>query len=181
MNIFINGSNREKNCYNILKDIMTDKDELISLSNKDIKYCLGCNSCIQKLDNYCILNDYMTNNIYPEIKNASKIIIASPLYMSSITGLLKNMIDRLYPFYNHNYLEGKVIYLILTGQGTYEENKEEIKDIIKYFNGISEWLNFKFTFLKYFSSGSIEEIDNVKEVELNYEEEIKKLQDIITT
>ena len=55
MNLFINGSNREKNNYNILKDIMISDDELISLSKKDIKYCLGCSACINKLDNYCVL------------------------------------------------------------------------------------------------------------------------------
>lgn len=177
MNLFINGSNRKRNCYNILQDIMTDKDDLISLSNKDIKYCLGCNACIKKLDNYCILNDYITSNIYQKITLANKIIIASPIYMSSITGLLKNMIDRLYPFYNHNLLTGKEIYLILTGQGSYEDNEEEINDIIKYFNGISEWLNFKFVFLKYFTSGSILEQDNVKKAESNYKEEINIIKD----
>lgn len=41
MNLFINGSNREKNNYNILKDIIKEDDELISLAKKDIKFCLG--------------------------------------------------------------------------------------------------------------------------------------------
>ena len=63
MNILINGSNRKKNCYHILKDIITEQDELISLSNKDIKYCLGCDNCSNKLDKYCILNDYMSDSI----------------------------------------------------------------------------------------------------------------------
>lgn len=44
-----NGSNREQNCYKILKDIKKENDKLISLSHKDIKYCLGCNSCVKKL------------------------------------------------------------------------------------------------------------------------------------
>ncbi len=175
MNILINGSNRENNCYHILKDLMTEQDEIISLSHKDIKYCLGCDTCSNKLDKYCILNDYMSQSIYQKLRNADKIIIASPLYMSGITGLLKNVIDRLNPFYHHGYFEGKELYLILTGQGTYEENEEEIKDIIKYFNGISEWMNFKFIFLKYFTSGSPREIDDVRQVEANYLEEITNI------
>lgn len=36
MNLFINGSNREQNCYTILKDIKKNDDELISLSHKDL-------------------------------------------------------------------------------------------------------------------------------------------------
>lgn len=33
MSIYINGSNREKNCYTILKDIMGKDDKLISLDS----------------------------------------------------------------------------------------------------------------------------------------------------
>lgn len=175
MNLFINGSNREKNNYNILKDIMISDDELISLSKKDIKYCLGCSACINKLDNYCVLNDFVTNNIYPKIRQADRIILSSPLYMSNITGLLKTVIDRFNPFYNHDYLNGKEIYLILTGQGSYEANEEEINDIIKYFKGISEWMNFKFEFLNYFTSGDLKNVDNVKLAQSNYEEMIQNI------
>lgn len=179
MNLFINGSNREKNCYSILKDIMEEKDKLISLSHKDIKFCLGCNACLNNLEKYCAQNDYMTEIIYPELKQADKIILASPLYMSGITGLLKTVIDRFYAFYNHNFFEEKTIYLILTGQGTYEDNEEEINDIVKYFSGISEWINFDFKFLRYFCSGDQKTVDNVKVTEENYDEEIRLLKEVI--
>lgn len=150
MGLLINGSNREQNCYKILNDIKNYNDSFISLSNKDIKYCLGCDKCTKKLDKYCVLNDYITNEVYPQIIDSDKIIIACPIYMSYINGIVKNLIDRLYPFYHNRLLENKRIYLVLTGSGTYEENVEEINDIIKYFNGISEWMLFKFTFLDYF-------------------------------
>ena len=95
--------------------------------------------------------------------------------MSNITGLLKTVIDRFNPFYNHDYLNGKEIYLILTGQGSYEANEEEINDIIKYFKGISEWMNFKFEFLNYFTSGDLKNVDNVKLAQSNYEEMIQNI------
>lgn len=179
MNLFINGSNREQNCYTILKDIKKNNDELISLSHKDIKYCLGCNSCVKKLDKFCVLDDYVSQNIYQKIIDSNKIIIASPMYMSSITGLLKNVIDRLYPFYHHNYFNNKEVYLILSGQGTYEDNEEEINDIIKYFLGISEWMNFKFIFLDYFCSGSPQDNNNIKNFDINYENKINKIKNIL--
>lgn len=179
MNLFINGSNREKNCFNIISDIKSEKDELISLAHKDMKYCLGCGACINKLENYCIQNDYMSNNIYQKLIDADKIIIASPLYMSSITGILKTMLDRLYPFYHHQYFNGKEIYLILSGHGSYIDNEEEISDIIKYFEGISEWMNFKFKFLTYFSSGDPKEVDDIKKVEENYFEKIENIKNIL--
>lgn len=179
MNLFINGSNREKNNYKILKDLMTENDELISLSHKDIKYCLGCNACINKLVNFCVLNDYMTTEIYKKLKEADKIIISSPIYMNQITGLLKNVIDRLNPFSNHGYFDGKKIYLILTGQMSYEENVEEVKKIIDYFSGVSEFMNFEFQFLKYISSGDITEIDDAKLANSNYDEIIAEIKEIL--
>lgn len=50
MNVLINGSNREKNCYHILKNIMTEQDKLISLSHKDIKNYIVCKNQNNKLD-----------------------------------------------------------------------------------------------------------------------------------
>ena len=152
--LLINCSNRENNCYRILNDIKKDSDKLISLSNKKIDFCLGCYKCKDKLDNYCVLNDYITENVYKEIINEDNIILASPMYMSNINGILKNLIDRLLPFYNHQLLRNKNIYLILTGGGSKDGNKDEIEGIINYFKGISEWLYFDFIFLDYFEDNN---------------------------
>lgn len=43
MKLFINASSRKKNCYTLLKDLMDKDDELVSLADEDIKFCLGCN------------------------------------------------------------------------------------------------------------------------------------------
>lgn len=178
MNLLINGSNREKNNYNILSDIKIENDTLISLSQKNIKFCLGCNACMKKLDSLCVLDDYITETIYPKMLEADKIILSSPLYMSQITGLLKTLVDRFNPFYNQDLFQGKEIYLILTGQGTKDDNEEEITAIIDYFTGISEWMNFKFRFLDYFTSGDLKEIDDVKQ-EKDYYEKIENIKQIL--
>ena len=149
--LLINTSNREKNCYKVLNDIKKENDTLISLSNKDIKFCLGCGSCSNDLERHCVLNDYITNEVYDKILENEDIVIATPLYMSNINAIFKNLLDRMNPFYHHGLLKNKNIYLILTGGGSKEDNEEEIKDIIKYFKGISEWLYFNFEFLDYFT------------------------------
>ena len=149
--LLINCSNREKNCYKILNDIKNDNDTLLSLSNKDMKFCLGCDSCKNNLEKHCVLNDYITNTVYQELLNTDKVIIASPMYMSNINGILKNLIDRMNPFYHHPELfKDKKVYLILTGQASKEENIEEINSIIDYFKGLGEWLFHEFEFLDYF-------------------------------
>lgn len=171
MRLFINGSNRKKNSYNFLKDLMEEEDKLISLSDKDIKYCLGCNSCSKNIPNYCVLNDDM-KELYDSILTSDKIIIMTPIYMNQITGILKNAIDRFNPLSNHELLKNKKIYLITVGQMSENENKEVVEDINKYFKGLSEFMYFDFKYLKNFSSG---EMDNIKENYENYSEIINEL------
>ena len=122
--MFICGSNRENNCYKILNDLKEDQDDIISLARKDIKFCLGCNACQKGLEKLCVLNDYM-QEVYPKILSSDKIIIASPIYMNQITGILKNFIDRFNPFLSNNALEGKHIYLILIGQMSEKDTEAE--------------------------------------------------------
>lgn len=162
MNLYISGSNRKKNSYEFIKDIMTEEDELITLAELNIKYCTGCCSCVKELTNYCVLHDDM-KKIYDLILEADKIIIMSPIYMNQITGILKNMIDRLNPFCYHELMKNKKVYLITVGQMTEKENQEVEEDIKKYFEGISEFFYFDFTYLKNLSSGNIEEKDSIKE------------------
>ena len=166
--LLINCSNREKNCFKILNDIKTENDKLISLSNKKMSFCLGCDSCKNNLDKYCVLDDFITNSVYKELINADKIVIASPMYMSNINGILKNLIDRMNPFYHHSELfDNKKVYLILTGQTSKEENEEEINNVINYFKGLSEWLFQDFEFLEYFEGY------NDLNSDMNYDQKIE--------
>ena len=167
--LLINCSNRKRNCYNILKELQKEDDKLISLSNKKMDFCLGCQSCQKELPKHCVLDDYITNNVYDEILKEDNIIFASPMYISNINGILKNLLDRFNTFYNHKLLKGKKFYLIMTGFATKEENEEEIKGIIEYFNGITEYMYFDFEFLDYFVDSEdpevkIENDDKIKAI-----------------
>ena len=158
MRLFINGSTRKKNCDQIVNDLISDIDEVLSLSEWTIKNCTGCHKCINKLEHDCVLKDDMTKVVYDKLKSADQIVIVSPIYMSSIPGGLKTMLDRCFPFYHHDYFQGKQIFLVLVGQGTDEDNDEEIQDLIRYFTGISTWLHFQFFFLGYLSSGDCDDV-----------------------
>lgn len=175
MALYISGSNRKGNCFKILNDLKEKDDKLISLADKNINYCLGCNSCMNKLEEYCVIEDDM-QEIYEEILKVDKIIIASPIYMNHITGLLKNMIDRFNPYsYYDNLLKDKTIYLITVGQMNEEENEDIARNIKEYFESIGEFMGFKTVFLKNFTSGDIETIDDVTKMYDNYEEIIEEL------
>ncbi len=166
--LLINCSNREKNCYNILNSIKNENDKLISLSNKKMDFCLGCQSCKKVLPKHCVLDDYITNNVYDEILKEKDIVFASPMYISNISGILKNLLDRFNTFYNHKLLKGKKFYLVMTGFATKEENEKEINGIIEYFKGITEYMYFDFEFLDYFVDSDNQDIieENNKKIDL---------------
>lgn len=175
MNLYISGSNTKGNCYQLLNDLKEDEDSFIALADKEIQYCLGCNQCLKGLEDICVLKDDM-QEIYKEILKADKIIIATPIYMNHITGILKNVIDRWNPFgAKDTYLKGKKIYLLTIGQISEEENENIVKEIKRYFEGISEFMGFEFRFLRNLSSGNILEVDDIRKNYKNYEDIIKNL------
>lgn len=171
--LYIVSSNRKKNSVKIAKDLATENDKILYLSEKKINYCLGCNKCFYKINHYCIQDDDMIE-IYEEIIKNNEIILITPIYMNHITGILKNLIDRLNPFSNHELLKDKSIGLITVGQLSEEENQNTNNDIKKYFESLSEFFYFKFIFFDYFSSGDIIEIDDVKNNK-NYEIKVNNI------
>ena len=173
MNLYINGSNRKKNSYSVLKELMSEEDVLVSLSDLQIQYCLGCCKCMKELPNYCVIKDDM-KILYDNLLKAEKIIIMTPIYMNQITGILKNMIDRLNPLCCHELLKNKnkKVYLITVGQMEETENEEVAQDIQKYFEGISEFFYFEFHYLRNLSSGDLETVDSIEET---YQEEYPQI------
>ena len=64
---------------------------------------------MNNLQEYCVIDDDM-REIYHEMKKANKIVIATPIYMNHISGILKNVIDRLNPYSRHEeLLKGKKV------------------------------------------------------------------------
>lgn len=175
MVLYISGSNRDGNCLKILNALKGEEDSLIMLAKKSINYCLGCNSCQDNLKEYCIIEDDM-QEIYSKMSKAEKIVIATPIYMNHITGLLKNVIDRFNPYSCHDeLLKGKTIYLITVGQMDEKENEIVANNIKEYFESIGEFMGFNTVFLKNFTSGDMEKVDDVTKMYDNYYEIIEEL------
>ncbi len=175
MNLYLVGSNRNQNCYTILKDLKEKEDVLFSLADKSINYCLGCSACMNHLETCCVLEDDM-QELYQAMMQADKIVIATPIYMNHISGILKNVIDRWNPYGSHEkLLKGKTIYIITVGQMSEEENAEVAESIKNYFESISEFMEFKTVFLKNFSSGDVETVDSVEKFYPNYKQVIEDL------
>ena len=66
----------------------------IFLAEKEIRHCRGCFSCWLKTPGHCIIDDDM-NSILSEADEADVLVLASPLYIDTISGMLKVFMDRL--------------------------------------------------------------------------------------
>ena len=60
-----------------------------------------------------------------------------------------------------------------------EENREVIDGIKDYFEGLAEFMEFDFCFLKYLSSGDVETVDDVRKNQKDYKEMIQNIKEEI--
>ena len=80
--------------------------KLFKLNFMNIKPCQDCGGCDKT--GKCIINDDM-NEIYPTIREADRIILASPIFFFGLSAQTKIMIDRCQSFWCEKYLLHKPI------------------------------------------------------------------------
>ena len=66
------------------------------LAEYKIHPCTGCFTCWTQTPGSCIFNDDMTD-LRNQYRDADLVVFASPLYIFSVTGVMKNFMDRLLP------------------------------------------------------------------------------------
>src|SRR5208283_245834 len=98
----LNG-NTEILLENAVKPAITSGHELLlfKLNLMNIKPCQNCGGC-EKTGN-CIIIDDMTD-VYQAIKEADRLIIASPIFFFALSAQTKAMIDRCQSFWCEKYL-----------------------------------------------------------------------------
>lgn len=77
-----------------------NKVELISLRDKDIRFCRGCLAC-QNTQKCVIADDAQA--IVAAMHDADVIAFASPIYYYEMSGQLKTLLDRANPLYPSDY------------------------------------------------------------------------------
>ena len=78
---------------------------VFSLSRLEVAGCSHCNWCLknQTPEKFCALTDGM-EEIYPAMLRADVVILATPVHIMRLSGLMANMIDRLRVFvYGNRY------------------------------------------------------------------------------
>jgi len=80
--------------------------KVFKLNFMNIKPCQDCGGC--EKNGTCIINDDM-NEIYDAIREADRIILASPIFFFGLSAQAKAMIDRCQSFWCEKYLLRKTI------------------------------------------------------------------------
>jgi multimeric flavodoxin WrbA len=83
--------------------------EVFHLSAMQIAGCRHCNWCIKKQssEKFCVISDGM-DLIFPALLRADVILLATPVHIGRMSGLMTNMIDRMRVFVYGNYSRGKL-------------------------------------------------------------------------
>ncbi len=109
--VFRGSPRREGNTEILLGETLkglSDENEtvLFTLNSMNIRACQNCGGCDET--GVCVLSDDM-DNIYSAIRNADRIILASPIFFFGLSAQVKTMIDRCQSFWCEKYLLKKTI------------------------------------------------------------------------
>ena len=120
--VTVSGSPRRRGNSTILAEnvisgakSLGSQNDTYFLHGMDIKPCNACDLCHEDLNSDCVLKDDM-QKIYPKLRQANAIIIASPIYWFTFSAQTKIFIDRCYALgVSGDYvLKGKLIGIVLT-------------------------------------------------------------------
>ncbi len=110
---FLGSPRKNGNTELLLKEVIRGVKEksaavvsVFNLNLMNIKPCQDCGGCEKTGE--CILDDDM-NKIYPEVRAADRIILASPIFFFGLSAQSKTMIDRCQSFWCEKYLLKKPI------------------------------------------------------------------------
>ena len=105
--------------------------EVISLRDKEIKFCIGCFVC-QKTKR-CFMHDD-ADAIREKMLHADVLVFATPIYYYEMSGALKTMLDRANPLFPSDY-QFREVYALATAA----EDEDYVPQ--KAFSGIEGWVD----------------------------------------
>jgi multimeric flavodoxin WrbA len=71
--------------------------QVFRIADMDLRPCRACDTCQKKKNYSCVINDDM-RLLYPVLRRARGLLIASPVYWFSVSAQTKLFMDRLYAF-----------------------------------------------------------------------------------
>lgn len=129
----INGSPRKEasNTRKLVRSVLDGaaelgtETELIDIADQTIAFCSGCLTCYKTSS--CIFDDD-AQKIFALMQEADGIVLGSPVYILSITGQLKQFLDRLTDGIHCQMLSGKYGCSVVTTGGSADQ------EVLTYMN-----------------------------------------------
>lgn len=108
----VKGGNTEALLKESLSVISSDSEvqsEIFNLSGSQIAGCRHCNWCLkgQTPEKFCTISDGM-DEIYPALVRADAVILATPVHIGRMSGMMADMIDRMRVFVYGNVHRGRL-------------------------------------------------------------------------
>jgi multimeric flavodoxin WrbA len=112
------------------KNIRVDT-ETVYLGQADLKICRGCRVCFDQGEDKCPLQDDLLP-IKAKVAQADVVILASPVYVEDVNGIMKNWIDRM-AFHSHRpEFAGKAAFVLSTsGSGSTTHTLATMKNALR--------------------------------------------------
>ena len=104
--------------------------ELLTLHHKDIKFCIGCLSCVKT--GKCVIPDDAPA-ITAKMHDADVLVFATPIYYYEMSGQMKTLLDRANPLYGSDY-HFTDIYLLTSAA----EDEEHVPS--RAISGLEGWI-----------------------------------------
>jgi multimeric flavodoxin WrbA len=99
--VAFNGSTRkDSNTAILVRHVFAELEnegietEMIQLAGKEIRGCLACYKCYVNANKRCVQEKDALNEYVQEMTNADGLIMASPVYVASVSPVMKALIDR---------------------------------------------------------------------------------------
>ena len=145
--VILNGSPRRKGNTSALakafaKGAEENGNEVTEffLQDMEIKGCRGCFGGHSSRECPCVQKDGMAD-VYPAVRDADVVVLASPLYYWNISGQLKTAIDRLFALEEGDGQRlrgnGKAGVLLMAAEGN------EFEDVLVWYDHLMEHLQWK--------------------------------------
>jgi multimeric flavodoxin WrbA len=98
--ILLNGSPKANGCTataleEVERTLQAEgiETEMIHVGNKDIRGCIGCNTC--EKNGKCVFDD-LVNEVNAKLEKADGLVVGSPVYYGSPNGTILSFMDRLF-------------------------------------------------------------------------------------
>jgi multimeric flavodoxin WrbA len=119
--VVIGSPRKEGNSATLAKQVAAGAEasgaaaEIFYLHDMNIQPCTACDACRQETDGGCVLDDDM-QPLYPKLREADALVIASPVYWFTVSAQTKLFMDRWYALGGHQEyaaFAGKRIGIVL--------------------------------------------------------------------